>query len=109
VESWTHGRIKPRPWQAIPEQMAALGLTDEDGMAQVWFMDVNGRLSGGAEGVNRAMRYCWWARPFTILYALPGIRQLQNWVYHWVAANRYRLPGRTPQCALLAEEVESKK
>ena len=92
--------------------MAALGLTDEDGLKQAWFADAKGQLSGGAEAINRALRYCWWLRPFTYLYPLPGIRQLQDWVYRWVAENRYRLPGSTPQCALPTPEevkVKSKK
>jgi predicted DCC family thiol-disulfide oxidoreductase YuxK len=87
--------------------MSTLGLTDEDGLKQVWFVDINGRLTGGAEAVNRAVRYCWWVRPFTYLYFLPGIRQVQDWAYRWVAENRYRLPGSTPQCALPSQEVKS--
>lgn len=89
--------------------MSALGLTDEDGMTQVWFVNADGHLTGGAEAVNRMMQYCWWIRPFTYLYFLPGIRQLQDWAYRWVAENRYRLPGSTAQCALPSEEVNSKK
>ncbi len=80
--------------------MAALGLSDVDGMTQVWFVDAHGRLSGGAAAVNEAMSYVWWARPFTWLYPLPGIKQLQERVYRWVADNRYRLPGSSAQCGL---------
>ena len=107
MESWTNGRIEIKPWQAIPDRLAALGLTDEDGLAQAWFVDAQGRLTGGAEAINRALRYCWWLRPFTYFYPLLGMRQLQNWVYRWVANNRYRLPGSTPQCALPSEEREN--
>ena len=67
-------------------------------MTQVWFVDADGRLSGGAEAVNKSLRYCWWARPFTYLYPLPGIRQLQDMVYRWVADNRYRMPGSSEAC-----------
>jgi predicted DCC family thiol-disulfide oxidoreductase YuxK len=98
VQTLTNGRLYIQPWQAIPNQMAALGLTDADGMTQVWFVKPEGVLSGGAEAVNDAMRVCWWIRPFTILYPIPGMRQLQDWVYKWVANNRYHLPGSTPQC-----------
>lgn len=80
--------------------MASLGLTADDGMAKAWFVDKNGNLFSGAEAVNKALYYCWWAKPFTFLYALPGIRQLEMWVYQWVADNRYRLPGSTPSCTL---------
>jgi predicted DCC family thiol-disulfide oxidoreductase YuxK len=107
VESWTRGNIDLQPWQAIPETMSALGLTDEDGLTQAWFVDKNGRLTGGAAAINQALRYCWWLRPFTYLYPLPGIRQLQDWVYRWIAKNRYRLPGSTPQCAIPNENDQS--
>ncbi len=87
-----------QPWQAIPERMAALGLSDEDGMRQIWFVEGNGRLSGGAEAANRVMRGVWWARPLTYLYRLPGFRQLEEWLYRWIATNRHRLPGGTAVC-----------
>lgn len=80
--------------------MAELGLTTADGMEQVWFVDGNGRLSGGAAAVNAALKFVWWLRPFTHLYPLPGIRQLQDRVYHWIASNRHNLPGSAPQCRL---------
>ena len=72
-------------------------------MRQAWFVDANDQLTGGAGAINRSLRYCWWLRPFTYLYFLPGICQLQDWVYHWVANNRYRLPGSTPQCEIPAQ------
>lgn len=88
------------PWQGIPEQMAALGLTDEDGMTQVWYVDKSGKLTGGAEAANAVMRQKWWFAPFSYLYYLPLMRQLQDAGYRWVARNRYQLPGGTPQCAV---------
>ena len=73
--------------------MAAHGLTDADGMAKAWFVDKNGRLSGGAEAINEAMRYCWWLRPFTTLYKLPGMRQLTNGMAKaWFVDKNGRLP-----------------
>lgn len=80
--------------------MAALGLSDADGMTQVWFVEADGRLSGGTAAVNGALAYVGWARPLTWFYPLPGIKQLEEYVYRWVAANRYRLPGSSPQCGL---------
>lgn len=100
MQTWTNGRIHIEPWQAIPEQMDALGLTNDDGMKQVWSVDENGCLTGGAAAVNQALRACWWVRPFTFLYAIPGLRQLEDWVYRWVAQNRYRMPGSTAACAV---------
>jgi predicted DCC family thiol-disulfide oxidoreductase YuxK len=95
-----NGRILTQPWQAIPQQMMALGLTDEDGLRQVWFVDENGRLTGGAEAVNGVMKAIWWLRPLAHLYHIPGLKQLQDYAYRWVANNRYRLPGGTAECAI---------
>ena len=80
--------------------MAQLQLTAVDGMTQVWFVDEYGRLTGGAVAVNEAMKFIWWARPFAWLYPLPGVRQLEDRIYRWVANNRYRMPGSTPSCQL---------
>ena len=80
--------------------MAELGLQDEDGMRQMWFVDEDSQLTGGAQAANQAMRLVWWAKPFTYLYPLPGIRQFEDWVYGWIAKNRYRMPGSTANCEL---------
>ena len=32
------------------------------------------------------------------LHRVPGIKFLQERVYRWVAAHRYRFPGTTPHC-----------
>lgn len=69
-------------------------------MTQVWFVSTKGRLYGGAAAINQALKLVWWARPLTLLYRLPGIRQLEDRVYRWVAQNRYRLPGSTATCAI---------
>jgi predicted DCC family thiol-disulfide oxidoreductase YuxK len=79
--------------------MADYGLTAEDGMTQVWYINGN-TLSGGAAAANDVMRLIWWARPFTYLYRLPGMCQLQDRVYRWVANNRHRMPGSTPSCTV---------
>jgi predicted DCC family thiol-disulfide oxidoreductase YuxK len=100
VETWTNGQNNIQPWQTVPEQMKQLGLTDEDGMEKAWFVTKNGDLFGGAEAVNQAMRSCWWAKPITYLYYLPGIRQLQDWGYQWIAKNRHHLPGSTASCKI---------
>ena len=100
MQTWSDGRIAIASWQHIPDRLADLGLTEEDGRRQAWFVDANGRLHGGAAAINAAMSAVRWARPFTFLYRLPGSRQLQDWLYRQVAANRHRLPGGNPTCAL---------
>ncbi|MCB9444440.1 MAG: DUF393 domain-containing protein [Ardenticatenaceae bacterium] len=98
AQACSNGRITITAWQEIPQQMQELGLTDADGMKQVWFVDENGRLTGGAAAVNAAMSLIWWARPFTYLF--PVMRPIEDKIYHWVAENRHRLPGGTLQCRI---------
>ncbi len=84
--------------------MAELGLTAEDGLTQAWFVAKDGRLTGGAEAVNETLSFVWWVRPFTWLYRLPGLKQIEDRVYQWVADNRYRLPGSTAQCSVNSKQ-----
>jgi predicted DCC family thiol-disulfide oxidoreductase YuxK len=97
--------VEIRPWQASLNLMAAYGLTAEDGMTQVWYIN-DSTLSGGAEAVNDVLRLVWWARPFTYLYRLPVIHQLQDRVYRWVANNRHRMPGSTAACEIKPEATK---
>jgi predicted DCC family thiol-disulfide oxidoreductase YuxK len=107
VEKLTKDKLEIQPWQAIPERMAAAGLSPEDGTTQVWYVAPDGRLSGGAAATNAALALVWWLRPLTWLYRLPGLRQIEDRVYRWVADNRYRMPGSTAACAVpvLGDEV----
>ena len=98
VETWTSGQVDARPWQSFPEQMEAAGLTADDTRREAWLITPEGETLGGAAAVNGALRYVWWARPFSWLYELPGLRQIEDAVYRWVARNRGRFPGVTPAC-----------
>lgn len=86
--------------------MAAVGLSAEDGMTQVWFVTPDGRVTGGAEAANDALALVWWLRPVTWLYRVPGLRQLQDRVYRWVADNRHRMPGSSDACAVPPPEAD---
>jgi predicted DCC family thiol-disulfide oxidoreductase YuxK len=78
--------------------MVEAGLTAEDGQKQVWLVAPKGDVKGGAAAINGALNLVWWARPFTWLYSLPGLKQIEDVVYHWVARNRHHFPGVTPAC-----------
>ncbi|MCA9949119.1 MAG: DUF393 domain-containing protein [Anaerolineales bacterium] len=106
MQTWTNGHIVVQAWQNIPDKLETLGLTLDDVMTQVWFVDGNGRLTGGAAAINASLASIWWFKPIALLYKLPGLRQLEDRVYRWVADNRYRLPGSTPQCAIPKEKTE---
>jgi predicted DCC family thiol-disulfide oxidoreductase YuxK len=98
VAGWTAGRVAIAPWQTFPPEMAAAGLTPAQTRAQVWLVWPSTRASGGAAAINSALSHVWWLRPVTWLYRLPGLRQLEDRVYHWVARHRHRFPGVTPAC-----------
>jgi predicted DCC family thiol-disulfide oxidoreductase YuxK len=55
----------------------------------------NGRVFRGAEAIVQALAtrrlFAWVA----LIYYLPGLRQIMNGLYAFVAANRYRFWGKT--------------
>jgi len=82
---------------AVPYQQAGVperfGLTREACEEAAWAFEPGGRRHRGAGAVNAAVA---WALGLPLplhLYALPGLRQLQDAVYARVARNRHRLGG----------------
>ena len=70
------------------------GLTHEACMKQMYLVTPDGRLYGGFEAAVRAVA----TRPIVgwlaFLYYLPGLRQVLDMLYAWIAARRYRILGR---------------
>ena len=106
-------KVELRPWQQIPEQMEALGLTIDDVLAKAWYVSATStssrvpsgqaesqHITGGAEAINDTLRHVWYIAPLTYLYYVPGLRQLQDRIYQRIADNRYKLPGSTAVCNL---------
>ncbi len=91
-----HSRLRTRAWQesGILERY---GLCQQDVRDAAWLIVENRRLRG-AGAINAAIALTtgfgllWW------FYSLPGIRQLQDHVYTWVANHRHWLKGVTPRC-----------
>lgn len=71
------------------------GLTYEECMEAMHLVMPDGRIFRGMEAAARAVM----TRPLlgliAWLYYLPGLRQLLDATYRWVAARRYRIAGRT--------------
>jgi predicted DCC family thiol-disulfide oxidoreductase YuxK len=102
MERWAAGALDVVPWQLA--DLVALGLTEEQCSTSVQFVGADGVASGGA-AVGRALLRChepW--RTAGRLLALPWLRPLVERGYVIVAANRHRLPGATPACALHDDE-----
>ncbi len=86
-------------WQHA--DLAALGLTPEQCEAKLQWVADDGSVSSGHEAVARLLlgsALPW--RPLGRLLLVPPLSWVAAGAYAWVAANRHRLPGGTPACAL---------
>ncbi len=93
------GDYAVEPWQQL--DLDALGLTAAQCDAALRWVPAHGIPDAGHVAVARALRASrWWVRPVGVALLLPGVTRVAARAYTWVAANRHRLPGGTPACAL---------
>ncbi len=96
----TRQRIAVLPW-LTPGLLQRVGITEQQAMEAAWFVDEQGRRYRGAHAITEAMAVL---HPIFLparwLYAVPGLHQLADRAYQWVADNRYRMPGSTAACAV---------
>ncbi|MQY12784.1 hypothetical protein SRB5_29230 [Streptomyces sp. RB5] len=96
-------RIRPdcevTPWQFA--DLDALGVTRERARYEVLWIAPDGRVYGGADAVSRLLRGAGplWRVP-GLLLAMPPVSLLARAAYRLIAANRHRMPGGTPACAV---------
>jgi predicted DCC family thiol-disulfide oxidoreductase YuxK len=86
-------------WQHA--DLGALGLTPEQCDLKLQWVADDGANSSGHEAVARLLLCSalpW--RPIGVLLLTPPLSWLASRAYTWVSANRQRLPGGTPACAL---------
>ena len=90
-------RVTAVPFQksSVP---ASVGLTVEECKATAWAVAPDGGRYRGAGAVNAVVATALGSALPLLLYSLPGIRQLQDFIYYLVASNRSRLPGDRPYC-----------
>ena len=91
------GDLHTEPFQAAGTA-ERLGITESRMYESSWWLDESGAVYGGAEAVNAALSAGLGTRLPLMIYRIPGIRQLQEFVYRWVATHRYRFAGTTPYC-----------
>ena len=91
-------RVTALPYQksGVP---GSVGLTVEECEATAWAIVPSGGRYSGAGAVNAAVAAALGTTLPLFVYSLPGIRQLQDLLYHLVATNRSRLPGDRSYCA----------
>lgn len=91
------GDLQTEPYQRAGTAQR-LGITDERMTDSVWWLDSTGQVYGAAEACNAALSVALGTRLPLRIYRLPGMRQLQEMMYRWVATHRYKFPGTTPYC-----------
>jgi predicted DCC family thiol-disulfide oxidoreductase YuxK len=91
-------RVTAVPFQksGIP---ASVGLTLEECQASAWAIASDGSRYRGAEAMNALVAAALETAVPLFVYSLPGIRQVQDFIYSVIASNRSRLPGDRPYCA----------
>lgn len=90
-------------WQLT--NLAELGITEEQAAEAVQWVQIDGTIRSGHEAIAAVLNTAggiWKIIGRTIL--LPGISWMAAKLYRLIAANRYRLPGSTPACAITDED-----
>lgn len=99
IRRWIRPDADIEPWQRT--DIARFGLTEEDCTVAVQFVDDQGSVRSGSRAVMAMLRTA--PVPWPVIGMLgdaPGVAWVADRTYRWIAANRYRLPGSTPACAL---------
>ncbi|MFC9327706.1 thiol-disulfide oxidoreductase DCC family protein [Kitasatospora sp. NPDC057015] len=112
AERYLRQTLASAGWDAVPFQFADLAALDaraggrgevsgERAGRELLWVTPGGRVYGGAQAVARLLMRSGglWAWAGGVL-ALAPVRPVAAAVYRWVAANRGRMPGGTPTCAL---------
>jgi predicted DCC family thiol-disulfide oxidoreductase YuxK len=81
-----------------PGAAERLGIAPASLLESVRWLDPSGAVYSGAEAANAALSAAIGSRIPLVIYRIPGIRFVEDGVYRWVAAHRYRFPGTTPYC-----------
>ncbi len=88
--------------QTVPFQQAGtaerLGVSTERMYDSVWWIEPTGEIYAAAEACNAALSAALGTQLPLRIYRAPGVRQLQEKAYRWVATHRYKFPGTTPYC-----------
>jgi predicted DCC family thiol-disulfide oxidoreductase YuxK len=81
-----------------PAAARRLGIAPANLLESVRWLDSSGAVYSGAEAANAAVSAAIGTRIPLAVYRIPGVGFIEEAIYRWVAANRYRFPGTTPYC-----------
>ena len=102
LQRWVRPDCLVLPYQHV--DLVMWHVTADRAAAEVRFVQRDGDtvlISGGAQAIAEALLTG--RQPWRLLGAAllaPGLASVADLGYRWIAANRYRLPGGTPECAL---------
>lgn len=102
------GRLRTEPMQK-PGVAERIGVAAERLPESVWWLDSSGAVFGGAEAVNAAVSTALGTALPLRVYRLPGVGSVEEKVYRWVAAHRYKFRGVTPLCESEPERCVSRE
>ncbi|UQX10406.1 thiol-disulfide oxidoreductase DCC family protein [Candidatus Mycobacterium methanotrophicum] len=91
------GKLQTEALQT-PGAAQRLGIAPTTLMESVRWLDSSGAVYSGARAANAALSAALGTRIPLVTYRIPGMRFIEETIYRWVAANRYRFPGTTPYC-----------
>jgi predicted DCC family thiol-disulfide oxidoreductase YuxK len=91
------GELQTEPLQS-PGAAERLGIPPSRLLESVRWLDPSGAVYSGAEAANAALSTAIGTKVPLLVYRIPGVRFIQEAIYRWVAAHRYRFPGTTPYC-----------
>jgi predicted DCC family thiol-disulfide oxidoreductase YuxK len=100
---WCRPAVRFVPWQEI--DLGAHGLTEDQVQTSVRYLPLRSAApirSGAAAVARTLLRSRWPWRPLGAVLLIPPFSWLGEAAYKLIAANRYRLPGGTPACAVSA-------
>lgn len=87
------------PWQRL--DLDEFGLTAEQCEQAVQWVGADGSIASAEAAVGAALVHAGGAwRWLGRLLLAPGVRWVAGVVYRWVARNRSKLPGGTPECSI---------
>ena len=91
------GAVRTEPLQR-PGTAERLGIPESTLLDSVRWLDSSGAVYSGAQAANAALGAALGTRLPLMLYRLASVSWLQEAIYDWVSANRFRFPGTTPYC-----------
>jgi predicted DCC family thiol-disulfide oxidoreductase YuxK len=110
AQRWCRPAVEFVPWQLL--DLEANGLTQDEVTRAVQWLPLSPKApvrSGAGAAARTLLRSRWPWRPLGLLMLLPPTSWIAAVAYRMVAANRYRLPGGTPACAVPAAAPRQKE